>query len=54
MMYMYYIKLDGLEELWMKKMDIYLPVHAIAEALAVKYDEYADLTSMLLSLQNYR
>lgn len=32
------------------KMDIYLPVHAVTEALAVKYDvEAADLTSMLLS-----
>ena len=41
--------LPGLQELWVKKMDIYLPTHAIAEALTVKYDvEAADLTSMLL------
>jgi len=51
LMCMYYIThLDGLQELWVKKMDIYLPAHAIAEALAVKYDtEAANLTSMLLS-----
>ncbi len=47
----YYIThLDGLQELWVKKMDIYIPAHAIVEALAVKYDvEAADLESMLLS-----
>jgi hypothetical protein len=51
MMCIYYIThLDGLVELWAKKMDIYLPAHAIAEALAVKYAvEAANLTSMLLS-----
>ena len=48
---MYYVThLDGLQELWVNKMDIYLPIHAIAEALAVKYGvEAADLTSTLLS-----
>lgn len=41
--------MDCLQELWVKKMDIYLPVHAVAEVLAVNYDvEAADLTSMLL------
>ncbi|KAJ8403227.1 hypothetical protein AAFF_G00354440 [Aldrovandia affinis] len=51
MMCIYYIThMDGLQELWVKKMDIYLPAHAIADALAVKYDvEAADLSSMLLS-----
>ena len=51
MMCIYYIThLDGLQELWVKKMNISLPAHAIAEALARKYDvEAADLTSMLLS-----
>ena len=51
MMCIYYIThLDGLDELWVKNMDIYLPAHAIAEALAVKYAvEAANLTSMLLS-----
>ena len=51
MMCIYYIThLDGLQELWVKKMDSYLPAHAVAKALAVKYDvEAADLTSALLS-----
>ncbi|KAJ8377976.1 hypothetical protein AAFF_G00249660 [Aldrovandia affinis] len=52
MMCIYYIThMDGLQELWVKKMDIYLPhAHVIADALAVKYDvEAADLSSMLLS-----
>jgi len=51
MMCMYYIThMDGLQELWVKTMDIYLPVHAITEALAGKYDVAAsDLTSLLLS-----
>ncbi|KAJ8378401.1 hypothetical protein AAFF_G00242890 [Aldrovandia affinis] len=51
MMCIYYIThTDGLQELWVKKMDIYLPAHEIADALAVKYDvEAADLSSMLLS-----
>ena len=51
MMCMYYVThLDGLQELWVNKRDIYLPIHAIAEALAVKYGvEAADLTSTLLS-----
>ena len=46
----YYIThLDGLQELWVKKMDNFLPANADAEALTVKYDvEAADLTSMLL------
>lgn len=45
MMCLYYIThLDGLQELWVEKMDIYLPALAVAEALAVKYDvEAADL-----------
>lgn len=39
MICMYYIThMDGLQELWMKSMDIFLPVHAITEALARKYD----------------
>ena len=52
MMCMYYIThLDGLHEAWVKKMDIYVPAHVIAEALAVKHAvEAADLTSMLLSI----
>ncbi|KAJ8367324.1 hypothetical protein AAFF_G00320880 [Aldrovandia affinis] len=51
MMCIYYIThMDGLQELWVKKMDIYLPAHAIVDSLAVKYDvEAADLSSMLLS-----
>ncbi|KAJ8397984.1 hypothetical protein AAFF_G00433310 [Aldrovandia affinis] len=51
MMCIYYIThMDGLQELWVKKMDIYLPAHAIVDALAVKYDvEAADLSFMLLS-----
>ncbi|KAJ8399123.1 hypothetical protein AAFF_G00415020 [Aldrovandia affinis] len=51
MMCIYYIThMDGLQEQWVKKMDIYLPAHAIADALAVKHDvEAADLSSMLLS-----
>ncbi|KAJ8385348.1 hypothetical protein AAFF_G00189690 [Aldrovandia affinis] len=51
MMCIYYIThMDGLQELWVKKMYIYLPAHAITDALAVKYDvESADLSSMLLS-----
>ncbi|KAJ8412532.1 hypothetical protein AAFF_G00128680 [Aldrovandia affinis] len=51
MMCIYYIThLDGLQELWVKKMDIYLSAHAIADTLAVKYDvEAADLSSILLS-----
>ena len=51
MMYLYYIAhLDGLQELWMKKIDINLPAHGIAKALAVKYDvDAADLTSILLN-----
>lgn len=50
MMCIYYIPhMDGLQELWVKKMDIYLPTHEIAEALAVKYDVgAADITSILL------
>ena len=50
MMCIYYIThLDGLQELWVKKMDIYLPTHAIAESLAVKYDVgAANLTSIFL------
>ena len=50
-MYLYYIAhLDGLQELWMKKIDINLPAHGIAKALAVKYDvDAADLTSILLN-----
>lgn len=40
----------GLQEQWVKKLDIYLPAHEIAEALIVKYDvEAADISSMLLS-----
>ncbi|KAJ8379200.1 hypothetical protein AAFF_G00223120 [Aldrovandia affinis] len=40
MMCIYYIAhMDGLEELWVKKMDIYLPAHAITDALAVKYGD---------------
>lgn len=52
MMCIYYIThLDGLQELWVRKMNLYLPVHAIAEALAVKYHvEAPDLTAMLLSI----
>ena len=35
MMCMYYIThMDGLQELWVKTMDIFLPVHAITETLA--------------------
>ena len=51
MMCMYCIThMDGLQELWVKTMDISLPVHAITEALAGKYDVAAsDLTSLLLS-----
>ena len=51
MMCLYYsTRLDGLEELWMKKMNVYLPVHAIAEALAEKHAvEATNLTSRLLS-----
>ncbi len=51
MMCMYYIThMDGLQELWVKTMDIFLPVHAITEVLAGKYDVAAsDLTSLLLS-----
>ena len=42
--------MDGLHELWVKKMDIYLPAHAIAQALAVNYCvDAANLTAMLLS-----
>lgn len=50
MMCMYYIThMDGLQELWVKKMDIFLPIHAITEALAAKYDVAASyLTSLLL------
>ena len=41
----------GLQELWVKMMDIFLPVHAITEALAGKYDVAAsDLTSLFLSI----
>ena len=52
MMCLYYSTcLDGLEELWVKKMDVYLPAHAIAAALAVKYDvEATALTSVLLGI----
>ena len=43
--------MDGLQELWVKKMDIYLPTHEISEALAVKYDVgAANIPSILLSL----
>ncbi|CAL8378921.1 unnamed protein product [Arctogadus glacialis] len=51
MMCMYYIThMDGLQEMWVKTMDIFLPVHAITEALVGKYDVAAsDLTSLLLS-----
>jgi len=51
LMCIYYVtRLDGLHELWVKKMDICLPAHAIAEALAVKYHaEVADVTSVLLA-----
>ena len=51
MMCMYYIThMDGLQEMWVKTLDIFLPVHAITEALAGKYDVAAsDLTSFLLS-----
>jgi len=47
---LFYIKyLYGLQELWVKKMDIYLPAHTISEALAVKYDVCAeDITSILI------
>ena len=39
MMCIYYIThMDGLQELWVKKMDIYLPAHAVVDALATKYD----------------
>ena len=51
MMCIYYIThMDGLHELWVKKMDIYLPAHAIAQALAVNYCvDAANVTAMLLS-----
>ena len=51
MMCMYYIThMDGLQEMWVKTMDVFLPVHAITEALVGKYDVLAsDLTSLLLS-----
>ena len=42
--------MDGLQETKVKMMDIFLPIHAITEALVGKYDVAAsDLTSLLLS-----
>ncbi|XP_073712815.1 uncharacterized protein [Misgurnus anguillicaudatus] len=48
MMCMYYIThMDGLQELWVKTMDIFLPFHAITEALTGNYNGAAsDLTSL--------
>lgn len=49
-MCMYITYIDGLQELWVKMMDIFIPVHAIIEALVGKYDDAAlCLTSPLLS-----
>ena len=43
-------QMDGLQETKVKMMDIFLPIHAITEALVGKYDVAAsDLTSLLLS-----
>ena len=51
MICIYYItQMEGLQELWVNKMDIYLPAHAIVDALAVKYDvEASDHSCILLS-----
>ncbi|XP_060776579.1 uncharacterized protein LOC132886053 [Neoarius graeffei] len=51
MMCIYYIRhMIGLQELWVKMNDNFLPVHAMTEALAGKYDTApAEFTSILLS-----
>jgi hypothetical protein len=47
----YSMRFAELEELWVKKMDIYLPAHAIATSLAMQSDvNAAQLTSVLLTI----
>lgn len=46
---MYYItNMDGLQELWVKTMDIFLPVHAITKTVAGKYGVAASYLKSLL------
>jgi len=51
MMCIYYsVRLPGLKELWLHKMDKYIPTHQIALSLAIKFDsDVVELTSVLLS-----
>ena len=50
MMCLYFItQLHDLRELWAKNMNNYLPVHAITDSLAVKYDiKPADIAFILI------
>jgi hypothetical protein len=51
MCFYYSSQLPGLEQLWVQKMGVYVPVHAVVAALAEKYEtEAAHLTSVLLSV----
>lgn len=46
---MYYItNMDGLQELWVKTMDIFLPVHAITKTVEGKYGVAASYLKSLL------
>jgi len=51
MCFYYSSQLPKLEQLWMQKMGVYVPVHAVVVALAEKYEtEAAHLMSVLLSV----